>query len=244
MSELKDKVLRAKADLDAVYEAGKQSGGGGSDELRTAMWNGIQNNGTRTDYSNGFRFWQNAHNYWKPIYDMNMTNGSMVFYGFSSDLGLPELCEKAGIPPIDWSQVKSFGQTFSYATIPDVGIIDMRNSTGGGSHFSYSNVKKAHLILKSDGSQSLAGTFPGATHLADLTFEGLIGSASFSIPSPLTPESMISVITHLKNYTGTENEGIYKITFTDACWVALEAHSKAPDGNTWKEYVYSLGWDC
>lgn len=243
MSELRDKVLRAKADLDAVYEAGKQSGGGGDNELRTAMWNGIQDNGTRTDYSNGFRYWKNAHNYWKPIYDMNMTGGSMVFYGFSSDLGLPELCEKAGIS-IDWSQVKSFGQTFSYATIPDVGIIDMRNTTGGGSPFTYSYVKKAHLILKSDGSQGLGGTFTGASHLTDLTFEGLIGSESFSIPSSLTPESMISVITHLKNYTGTENEGIYKITFTGACWAALEAHSKAPDGNTWKEYVYSLGWDC
>ena len=30
MSELKEKILRAKEDLDAVYEAGKQSGGGGA----------------------------------------------------------------------------------------------------------------------------------------------------------------------------------------------------------------------
>lgn len=33
MSELKDKVLRAKADLDAVYEAGKQAGGGGVEKI-------------------------------------------------------------------------------------------------------------------------------------------------------------------------------------------------------------------
>lgn len=229
---------------DGIKE-GKEIGyANGQNQYRTAMWNGIQNNGARTDYTNGFRQWKNAHSYWLPIHAMNMTAGSMVFYGFSSDLGLPELCEKAGIPPIDWSKVQTFGQTFSYATIPDIGIIDMRNATGGGSPLIYANVKKAHLILKSDGSQGLGGTFTGVNGLTDLIFEGEIGSSSFSIPSPLTPESMISVITHLKNYSGTDKDGVYKVTFTDACWAALEAHSKAPDGNTWKEHVYSLGWTC
>lgn len=60
--------------------------------------------------------------------------------------------------------------------------------------------------------------------------------------SPLSVESMKSIISHLKNFAGTENEGVYTIRFTDACWEALEADSTAPNGDTWKDYVESLGW--
>ena len=214
----------------------------GGDEYRTALWNGIQDNGARPYYDNAFRNWKNAHNYWQPIYDINNASGSMVFYGFTSDLGLPELCESAGIT-MDWSGATSFGQTFSYANIPDVGVINMTGAKDTGSMLLYSSVKKAHIILKSDGSQGhTGGAFTGASKLTDLTIEGAIGK-SLTIPSPLTPESMISVITHLVNYAGTENEMVYTISFTDKCWEALEAYSTAPNGGTWKNYVMSLGWN-
>jgi hypothetical protein len=250
------RIIKAKADIKtAIEEKGIEVGdglidtyagkiaeipAGDGDDYRIALWDGIQNYGARTDYSNAFRYWKNAHNYWKPIYNINHNSGSMVFYFFESDLGLPELCEIAGVN-MDWSGVKTFAQTFSYANIPDVGVIDTRNANSLSSIFAQSMVQKAHLILKDDGSQyANTGAFSGATKLTDLTIEGAIGSGDFPIPSPLTPESMISVITHLVNYSGTDKEYAYKLSFNNACWEALEAHSKAHDGGKWKDYVSTV----
>lgn len=79
--------------------------------------------------------------------------------------------------------------------------------------------------------------------MENITFEGEIGrSINFSY-SPLSVESMKNVIEHLVNYTGTEKELSYTVTFTEACWTKLEADSTAPNGGTWKEYVASLGWN-
>lgn len=91
-------------------------------------------------------------------------------------------------------------------------------------------------------NRSYTRYFNGCNSLRNITFEGEIGrSIDFSY-SPLTVESMKSVITHLANYTGTDKEGTYTVTFNGACWEALEADSTAPDGSTWKLYVDSLGW--
>lgn len=251
------RLQNAKADIKAaIQEKGVDVGDGlidtyadkitaisvVGDDYRTVLWNGIQDNGARKDYSQAFRHWKNAHNYWCPLHDINHNAGSAVFYGFTSDLGLPELCERAGIT-MDWSEASTFAQTFSYANIPDVGVIDTRGAKGLSSIFQAASIKKAHLIMKEDGSQSVGGSaFVYCNTLTDLTIDGAIGSSDVSIPSPLTPESMISVITHLVNYTGTTYEMAYTITFTDACWEALESHSTAPDGGSWKNYVMSLGW--
>ena len=239
--------------IPEVYDKGFEDGQsqGGSDEYQTALWDGLQQNGKRTDYQHAFRSWKNAQNFWKPVHDINAVNISSMFYDFHSTVGLPELCKQAGIS-FDTSKVTAFAQTFTYAQMPDVGVIDTTGAKATGSLFMNSYVKKAHLKLKPDGSQvHISGVFTGATRLNDLTIEGAIGN-SLPISSPLSPQSMISVITHLVNYAGTDKEGVNTITFTEDCWTALEASEIKPhtDGltdnteMTWKEYVYSLGWDC
>lgn len=235
-------VTVGDGNIDTYAEKINAIQGGGGDNLLTAMWNGIQNNGARTDYQQAFRNWKNMHDYWYPLYDIS--GGSYIFYAVSSNMGLPEMCERAGGIKINWRVVNTFNQCFSYADIPDVGVIDFtaERCTSTSSCFMNSYVQKAHIILKTDGSQTHAGgCFTGASKLTDLTVEGAIGN-SLPIPSPLTPESMISVITHLVNYKGTDKEGVNAITFTEECWEALEAHSIAPDGGSWKNYVTSLGW--
>ena len=169
----------------------------GYDEYRTTLWNGIQNNGNRVDYQNAFRNWHNADKYWKPIHNIEPTNANMMFYnaGFNN-ASLPELCEQAGIT-LSFAKVITFNQPFSYCSIGDVGIIDTRSTKNTSSLLMQAHAKKAHIILKEDGSQlHTGGCFTGANNLTDLTIEGAIGN-SLPIPSPLTPESMISVITHL-----------------------------------------------
>jgi hypothetical protein len=55
---------------------------------------------------------------------------------------------------------------------------------------------------------------------------------------------MKSIITHLKNYSGTASEYTYSLTLTSACKTALEAEgTTSPNGNLWTEYVSDLGWN-
>ena len=75
-----DKIKRAKADYDAVYEAGKQEGGGGDTEAaynegveagkkaeRNAFWETNQQGGQRTNYQYAYAFVYTDETY-NPIY--------------------------------------------------------------------------------------------------------------------------------------------------------------------------------
>lgn len=99
--------------------------------------------------------------------------------------------------------------------------------------------------LNFDGVGYATNTFANCTSLAEIRIVGTIPlSLSFQW-SPLSVASMKSVIGALKNFTVDDpnNANTCTITFTDACWAALEADSTAPDGGTWNEYVTSLGWN-
>ena len=110
------------------------------------------------------------------------------------------------------------------------------------------------LIL---GNRTTAGTFGntfrGCTALKNIIIEGVIpNSISFS-SSPLTVESMKSIISCLKDYSGTESEHTYTITFTSACKTSLEAEGATAeytqeDGTTinctWLELIGYKKWLC
>lgn len=90
-------------------------------------------------------------------------------------------------------------------------------------------------------------TFRNCNALTDITINGTIGQSISFIYSPLSVASMKSVISHLATVTNSKT-----VTFTDACWEALEASGKpyqeewtgvTDETLTWKVYVTSvLGW--
>ena len=63
---------------------------------------------------------------------------------------------------------------------------------------------------------------------------------------PLTPESMVSIITHLKSFVmDGANRYTRTITFSNECWARLEAAipNTSPQG-TWRgEVEYEYGWN-
>lgn len=89
---------------------------------------------------------------------------------------------------------------------------------------------------------SLSSMFTYCIGLKNITFEGSINlSLSFS-HSPLSVKSMKNIISCLKDYSGTSESGVNKLTFSEECWATLEADSTHSTGSTWREYVNSLGW--
>lgn len=103
-------------------------------------------------------------------------------------------------------------------------------------------VKK--IILKADGSQTAIDPFKSCNDLTDIDFEGLIGCSVTFQWSPLTAKSAINVITHLKNYAGTDSEFANTLTLSSKTKTALEAEgATSPNGNTWAEYIKDIGWN-
>lgn len=97
-------------------------------------------------------------------------------------------------------------------------------------------------------SHTFSSTFTGCKSLVDITFDGVIGNNINFQDCPLSVDSMISIITHLKNYVaeGTGNEFTRTVYFNDDCWARLEASGIVPDAGdgSWISYVNDvLGWD-
>ena len=72
--------------------------------------------------------------------------------------------------------------------------------------------------------------------------DGTIGKSIEFPHSPLTIDSCKSIINALKNYADTDYKLQYKLTLKNTVWEALNSAEAPPSGNTWQEYVQSLGW--
>ena len=144
---------------------------------------------------------------------------------------------------LDTSRAQYFDDVFNQSYITHIPVMDCSKAISLS--MTFSRMHAAHTIDKIiiNEATTFPNTFIASSVLTNITFEGIIGQDINFSWSPLSVASMKSVITHLKNYSGTADAGKKTVKFTDACWVALEADSTAPDGNTWRDYVETtLGW--
>lgn len=87
-------------------------------------------------------------------------------------------------------------------------------------------------------------TFVNDYALKNITIEGTIGKSIDFKYSPLTAESAKSVISALKDYSGTDKEYTYSVTFSASTLELLEAEgATAPGGLTWTEYIKAKRWN-
>ena len=102
--------------------------------------------------------------------------------------------------------------------------------------------KISNLDLSS--ATNVTSMFYMAKNLTELTMRGVIKiSLSFS-DSPLTAESAKSVINALADYSGTDNEFAYSVTFSSITLSLLEEEgATAPNNMTWLEYALSKCWN-
>ena len=222
---------------DEGYETGKQA-------EYDAFWDKYQSNGNRTFYAKGFAGsgWSNIT--FKPKYDMHPTDAERMFSDCSIT-DLKGLLEELGIV-LDFSNTTYFNYPFDNSQITRVGIID----TSSVSSLNYFLNNSKHLqyiekfIFKSDGTQTFTSlTFQSCNSLSDVIFEGCVGQSLSVQWCPLNLESAKSLINCLKDYSGTDKDGTYKITFSSTTKTLLEADGNtAPHGGTWLDYVEHKGW--
>ncbi len=220
-----EKLIRAKSDIDAVYEAGKALG--------VLDFDRIQVNGTRTDYRYLFAggFWKDDN--FKPTHDIKAYYAEKIF-AYSKITNLKKILEDCGVT-LDVSVASKNGnvvQLFQGSDITDVGVLDV--SRGGLAHMlngaqKLKNVDK--IILKDDGSQAFTGVFDNCKALEEIRFDGVIGQTlSISWSTNLSADSLEDIVMHLSDTaTGktvtfpTTAQSNYDAVKGEGAWSALVA---------------------
>ena len=221
--------------IPKVYEAGQNE-----------MWDCLTNYGNKVNYNYAFFNW--GGEYIRPnrkIIPISATSASSTF---NRAIKL----KKIEAEYFDFSQKKrgaSVAQGFYY-TMYECGeleeVEDIGMQADAGYTATFANDSKLHTIAKirSDEETTFSSAFSYCNELVNVGFEGVIGKdIGFPNSNKLSVASMKGIIARLKNWSETDYEDKYKLTFTADRWKALEADSAAPDGGTWREYVHSLGWN-
>ena len=232
LCEVSDETVNA-------YELGRQA-------EYDKFWNGFQNYGSRNLYAYAFYMWPSSSiGMFYPKYDIKPEgNAEAMFRNCDfSGLDMAERLESCGVK-LDLSETTASSYLFYTTVVKRLPELDLRGFVHLTKIFGYSTVERIDkLIFKDTGEQRIDNMFTGAKALAHIDIEGVIGQTIDFSSAPLTPQSMKNVLTHLKNYTGTDSAFTYSVYFREDCWAALEAEgSTSPNGNSWRDYCNDLSW--
>lgn len=236
-------VSEMASGVDEVYEAGKK-------QEWSDFWDSYQRKGTKTDYKDAFNGSCWSIDIFKPKYDIQvLTSGQRTFQDSKMVIDLRELLKELDVSLTIGANVTRIDDMFAYSgftALPEINAVSNKYPTImlNGTFSNTPNLTTIEKLLLNDiGNTTFSSTFSSATSLKNITIEGVIGKTISFSSSPLTVESMKSVITHLKNYSGTTSEFTYNLTLSSASKTALEAEgATSPNGNLWSEYVDDLGW--
>ncbi|MBE7051897.1 MAG: hypothetical protein E7395_04930 [Ruminococcaceae bacterium] len=227
--------------VQKVYKAGQ-------DSEYDRFWDLYQDNGNRASYYMGFAGVGWTDETFKPKYDINPSNCASLFI-HSRITDIVQSLEESGIT-LDSSSCTDISSMFNSSITTRAPVVSAKavwsvsNANGV-----FSNAKNLisveKFIFVQTGVKKTCiynNCFTNCSSLREIRFEGEVYRSLDLTASPLSVDSMKSLISCLGDYS-TENTGVYTIGFSDTCWTALEADSTAPDGKTWRNYVETtLGW--
>lgn len=220
-----EKLLRAKADIDEVYEAGKKS-------QYDEFWDSYQNNGARNYYILAFggEGWNDKT--FRPKYNIAVQSDSFQMFRSTAITDLVAALNRAGVT-LDFSKATSFTQVFHSAALTRIGTIDTTNAPSVTFTQLFFNCQKLitieKLILSNNGTQKYSQTFQGCDALVNLTIEGVIGQTgvSFQQSKSLSKASITSII----NALSTTTSGL-SITFSKTA-----VNNAFPDTSGWNALI-------
>lgn len=187
------------------------------DDFYNTFWETFQRNGKSTSYYYACAYNRFTDENFKPKYDLI---GSAVATSMQNIF-------------------------YNSTNITEIPVSLICNATSfAGCFYSATKLKTIHKMVVSESITSYSYTFYKNTSLENITIEGII-AANFDVKeSPLTVESAKSIITALKDFSGTTKENTCSVSFSDTTLALLEAEgATAPGGITWFEYIESKRWN-
>lgn len=223
-----------------------------------AFWDACQYNGTRKDYKYAFAYNSWNYNNFYPKYDIKpIGDGASYMFaggGSNSAYDLAKRLEEQGVV-LDLSGLTSSDHEFYLSRFTKLPTLDFSGCTSMVNTFDYFvGGTKLSLIFSDNGETTFNSVFRRCSRLTDIIIErGIIGKNFNVAHSPLSVESMKSIIEHLKDYTGlTDDSGNslekkYTLTLTSDCVAALEAEGFTAEHNgypcTWLQLIDSKQWN-
>lgn len=229
------------------YIMGEQSGHAqGYDEGVKAendrFWNSVQDYGNRKDYSRGFAYW-NVECLSPKHKIILSTSGPAMFKGGRLKTIDKEKFDLSGAIYAPTNTSSTTDTICEYCNnlevFPDIGLQAGYYRNSFCDNFNLHTIE----ILRVNENCLFANTFRSCNKLKNIVIEGEIGGSVSWSYSPLSIASMQSIITHLKDFVGTDKEYTCTLTLKSDCWTALDAEgATAPGGTTWRQYAESKGW--
>ena len=234
--------------LPKVYDAGKQA-------EYNDFWDSIllQSDGQpQTDYQFSFGGLSWNDKTFKPNHDIVPINARNMFINTRIS-NLKKNLEDCKVT-LNTSLCKKCERMFYLSCVVEAPELDLAEAEHLNSICYQSRLLKSiSFKISGSGEQTFVNSFVEANALTNITFEGVIGQDIDFSYSPLSVESMKSVISHLNEYLGKNDEWLHTVTFRDDCWEALNNDSNSPPPlseedktkglTTWQDYVYyKLGW--
>lgn len=190
--------------VGAVYEAGKKS-------EHDAFWDAMQQNGARRDYSRAFGGIGWTKENFCPKYDIIATGICQLLFADSYNGNVPAWdlaarLEECGVT-LDLSQATFLANPFSYTNFSRIGVCDFSSATtfSGIFNTNYKLVTIDKIIMPKNQTSGNLHWFNSCSSLENVTFEGeiMLDGMNLSSSTNLTHDSLMSIINHLKNYSGT-----------------------------------------
>lgn len=211
---------------DEGIEAGKQA-------EYDAFWDAFQRAGIDTTASTfAGRGW-NADNF-KPKNNIVTKDGYMYFYNNGVEGDLSQILENLGVE-FDTSELTSAQYMFWNSRFTRVPTLDFRRLTSE-THtldaFRSSTLKTIDKLIVSETTPFGSNMCRNATILANITFEGVIGSSINFQWSPLTKESITNIVEHLSS-TATGQTCTFKKSAKEAAFTADEWAALIADKTNW-----------
>lgn len=202
------------------------------------FWDVYQQNGERTNYEYAFAGNGWTNDTFKPKHKKIKVGVGSNMFAYSEITG-----DLRDYVDIEWvSGSKTY--MFQNSKFEKIGVFSTVSSNATQIFYNASNLVFVELFKFHNESVSFSNTFKGCKKLEEIRFDDTIANSIDFKDCPLSVESMKDIIAHLQNFNGTGKENTKKVSFSDACWSALEADSTAPNGGTWKEYVqFTLCWN-
>jgi hypothetical protein len=215
-----NKLVTIAENVNKVYEAGKEAGGGefydkgygdgyeiGKTTEREAFWNAFTN---KKDFDYAFYNFQGDAFY--PTCNISPTSMMRTFYMFNNNkepIDLIARCKECGIV-LDFSKTTYIGYCFANAngvlTVPIVNLTSIPSTRTIDAVFNNShNIKVIEkIVLKEDGTQKFSSNCFNCNALEEIRFEGAIGTdISFQNCPLLSKESLLNILSVLKDISGT-----------------------------------------
>lgn len=267
-------TIREKTGTDKLYDTSEMASGvnevyeAGKTKERSDFWDDYLS--FQQGYNLAYWFagggWKKSN--FKPTKDFYVCSQMFYCHNYANGENSYDLAthlEELGVKITHVFNTRDAFYSSRFTRIPELDCTDIsQNATTYRTFFECAYlVTIDKIIIDNDGSRLFDQSFYKCNQLKNIKFEGVIGQTISFSSSPLSVESMKSIITHLKNYAGvTDTSGNslemkYTLTLKDSCRTELEAASFTDedkrvleangivftDETTWASVIGDLKWN-